>query len=76
MFYWDQKRSRWQKLSEQVELIRDTLVYAELVQELRGEGRSQMRSNALHIIDAIYLGGEDVSHFQMEERYITIYFFI
>lgn len=59
-----------------MELVRDTLLYGELVQELRGEGRSQKRSTALHIIDAIVLGGVDVSQLHLKERlavYITFY---
>lgn len=49
-------------------MARDSLVYAELVQELRGEGRSQKRSYALHIIDAVCLGGIDVSQLHLKER--------
>ena len=68
VFRWESSRSRWQKVSEKIELARDTLIYGELVSELKGEGRSQKRSHALHIIDAIYLGGIDVSHFHLKDR--------
>ena len=68
VFRWDISKSRWQKVMESIELARDTLVYAELVQELRGEGRSQKRSYALHIIDAVCLGGVDVSQLHLKER--------
>merc|ERR1740128_82100 len=69
VFRWEASRSRWQKVTEKIELARDTLVYGELVQELKGEGRSQKRSYALHIIDAIYLGGVDVSQLHLKERH-------
>ena len=49
-------------------MARDSLIYAELVQELRGEGRSQKRSHSLHIIDAVCLGGVDVSQLHIKER--------
>jgi cap1 methyltransferase len=68
VFRWEITKSRWQKVMESIELARDTLVYAELVQELRGEGRSQKRSYALHIIDAVCLGGVDVSQLHLKER--------
>ena len=72
VFRWDVSKSRWQKVIEKIELARDTLVYAELVQELQGEGRSQKRSYALHIIDAMYLGGIDVSQLHLKERLLFI----
>lgn len=53
---------------ENVELVRDTLVFGELVLEMRGEARSQKRSHAFHIIDAIVLGGVDVSELNIQER--------
>ncbi|XP_032792891.2 cap-specific mRNA (nucleoside-2'-O-)-methyltransferase 1 [Daphnia magna] len=68
VFRWDATKCRWHKLIEHVELARDTLIYGELIQELRGEGRSQKRSLALHVIDAVFLGGVDVSQFHMKER--------
>lgn len=68
VFRWDAPKSRWLKMVENIEMPRDTLIYGELVQELRGQGRSQMRSHALHIIDAIYLGGVDVSQLHLNER--------
>jgi len=51
-----------------IELVRDTLFYGEMIQELRGEGRSQKRSHTLHIIDAVYLGGVDISQLHLKER--------
>ena len=68
VFRWDISKCRWLKLTENVELVRDTLIYGELIQELRGEGRSQKRSSALHIVDAVILGGVDVSKLHLKER--------
>jgi hypothetical protein len=56
-----------------LELVRDTLFYGEMIQELRGEGRSQKRSYTLHIIDAVYLGGVDISQLHIKERLICFY---
>lgn len=51
-----------------LELSAGTLVYGELVQECVGEGRSQRKLNAFHIIDAVTLGDEDVSSKHYTER--------
>lgn len=59
----------WVALPElHVELAPNTLVYAEVVRELAGEGRSQTCTHALHIIDAIRLGGIDVRAKPLRER--------
>lgn len=59
----------WQALPElHVEITPNTLVYAEVVRELAGEGRSQTVTHALHIIDAIKLGGVDVRNRSLRER--------
>ncbi|KDR15308.1 cap-specific mRNA (nucleoside-2'-O-)-methyltransferase 1 [Zootermopsis nevadensis] len=52
--------NRWLKV-DHLELSPDTLLYGEIVMELRGEGRSQCKFTTLHIIDAIFLGGIDIS---------------
>lgn len=65
-FVWDvgrgsDKSGRWQKLEQPViELPRDTLLQAEIVQEVRGEGKAQRKSLALHITDVLLLCGEDM----------------
>ncbi|XP_069684844.1 cap-specific mRNA (nucleoside-2'-O-)-methyltransferase 1 [Periplaneta americana] len=53
--------SRWYKIEESLELSPDTLLYGEIVKELKGEGKSQRKVTTLHIIDAVYLGGMDIS---------------
>jgi cap1 methyltransferase len=60
---------RWLKI-DHLELSPDTLLYGEIVMELRGEGRSQCKFTTLHIIDAIFLGGIDISGEHLTLRYI------
>ncbi|XP_062871033.1 cap-specific mRNA (nucleoside-2'-O-)-methyltransferase 1 [Trichomycterus rosablanca] len=75
---WDGKTPvRWRKLENfKLELPRDTLLSAEIVQELKGEGKAQRRINAVHILDALVLNGTDVrqQHFnqriQMAEKFV------
>lgn len=45
-----------------------TLIYGEIVKEYRGEGNTQIHTKALHIIDAMILGGRDISHLHLTER--------
>lgn len=44
------------------------MIYGELVQEVQGEYKSQVKKTSFHIIDAISLGEEDVSHLHYTER--------
>lgn len=54
--------------SSNLELSPGTMVYGELVHEFIGEGRSQRKFNAFHIIDALTLGDEDISSKHYTER--------
>ncbi|KAJ2949161.1 hypothetical protein O0L34_g6102 [Tuta absoluta] len=45
-----------------------TLIYGEVVKEYRGQGNNQIYSKALHVIDAMVLGGVDISHLPLTER--------
>ncbi|KAF9421128.1 hypothetical protein HW555_002840 [Spodoptera exigua] len=45
-----------------------TLIYGEVVKEYRGQGNNQIYSKALHIIDALMLGGIDISGDSLTER--------
>lgn len=65
---------RWTKAKgwSRENLIRlpvNTLIIAERVKEYTKEGRCQMHSRALHIIDAYCLGGIPVFHEPLPERY-------
>lgn len=51
-----------------IELPRDTLVYAEIVTELSGQGRAQTSIKAFHIIDGMVLGGENIRAQPLRKR--------
>lgn len=74
VYKWDGKPNyrssiRWHKLENfNLELPRDTLIEVEIVQELRGEGKGQRRAAAVHIVDAVILGGKDVRSKHYHER--------
>ncbi|KAG1683248.1 PiggyBac transposable element-derived protein 4 [Nymphon striatum] len=59
---------KWKKLEMTLELPKDTVLYAEIVNELQGEGRAQKKVKALHILDALFLGGKDIRHLDFVER--------
>ncbi|GBM25579.1 Cap-specific mRNA (nucleoside-2'-O-)-methyltransferase 1, partial [Araneus ventricosus] len=67
IYQYDPNSSKWLKLEPVLELPANTLFYGELIQELKGESRAQRRISALHIIDAIFLGGNDVRAFHFEK---------
>ncbi|XP_015110560.1 cap-specific mRNA (nucleoside-2'-O-)-methyltransferase 1 [Diachasma alloeum] len=64
-------KDTWEWASN-IELPPDTFVYAEVVEEMRGQSKNIRRTEALHIIDAYLLGGEDVSQKSLPERYALI----
>lgn len=51
-----------------VQIPANTLFYGEIVKELTGEGAGQTMVYALHIIDGIVLGGEDIRNYSLERR--------
>lgn len=65
----DQFDPAWKRLDKMnLELPRFTLLDAELVFELKGDGRGQRRVMAVHILDVHYLGGEYVGDKPFSER--------
>ncbi|XP_053685471.1 cap-specific mRNA (nucleoside-2'-O-)-methyltransferase 1 [Sabethes cyaneus] len=59
----------WTALKDvHLELPAKTLIYGEIVNELHGEGRSQITIQAFHIIDGIILGGVDIRKWSLVER--------
>ncbi len=61
----------WEKVDEQktkFELPSGTIIYAEQVNEVRGEGRSSRRVAAMHVIDAVFVGGEDLTKLDIKAR--------
>ncbi|KAK2554252.1 Cap-specific mRNA (nucleoside-2'-O-)-methyltransferase 1 [Acropora cervicornis] len=77
IYKWDGKpnylsSTRWRKLENfYLELPRDTLIEVEIIQELRGEGKGQRKAIAVHIVDAVILGGKDVRNLHYHERYCS-----
>lgn len=60
---------KWNQVTElKVELSPGTLILGETLQEHQGEGRSQQRVRALHIVDAFFLGGKDLRNIHLKER--------
>lgn len=51
-----------------VQIPAKTLFYGEIVKELTGEGAAQTMVYALHIIDGIVLGGQDIRNYSLERR--------
>jgi cap1 methyltransferase len=62
------KTGSWTSSSQRIELPADTLIYAEIVKELQGEGKKQTSIYALHIIDGISLGGIDIRKKSLSDR--------
>lgn len=52
-----------------LELSPGTMVYGELVKEVGGENKSQVKKMAFHIVDAFSLGDEDIRHLHYSERF-------
>ncbi|XP_055682502.1 cap-specific mRNA (nucleoside-2'-O-)-methyltransferase 1 [Lutzomyia longipalpis] len=63
-------KGTWEHLPKGVlvEMSPKTLIYGEIVQEHKGEDRSQRTTFALHIIDGLFLDGEDIRKFPLLER--------
>ncbi|XP_033102913.1 cap-specific mRNA (nucleoside-2'-O-)-methyltransferase 1-like [Anneissia japonica] len=61
--------NKWTKFENcNLKLPGDTLFEAEVVQELKGEGSGQRRITAIHIIDCMWLAGQDVRQKHFTER--------
>lgn len=78
VFQWDgQENTRWQQVNcVRIELPADTLIEAEFVQELKGEGNGQRRIWAVHCIDAFVLGGVNVQDLHYIERLDKLKLFV
>ena len=74
----EQGNMSWKRVEDQLrfELAPNTLLYAEVVKEFRGEGKSQRRVVAVQVIDGIMLGGEDISSLHFMERHAQLKMFL
>ncbi|CAG4971708.1 unnamed protein product [Colias eurytheme] len=61
--------TNWKIVADlQITLPANTLLYGEIVKEFRGQGSKQMHTKALHVIDALILGGKDISYLPLSDR--------
>ncbi|XP_002738079.1 cap-specific mRNA (nucleoside-2'-O-)-methyltransferase 1-like [Saccoglossus kowalevskii] len=71
VYKWDGNiSSRWTKLIDTIslEIPKNSLIEAEITQELKGEGRGQRKIQSVHILDVMCLGGEDLRNLHFNER--------
>ncbi|KZC07705.1 PREDICTED: cap-specific mRNA (nucleoside-2'-O-)-methyltransferase 1 [Dufourea novaeangliae] len=63
-------KGSWAKVDDiKIELPPDTLLYGETVYEMTRENKYQRKLQALHIIDAFFLGTEDISRKSLKDRH-------
>ena len=60
-------KGTWERV-DNIILPADTLIYAETVMEFRKFGRHQRKAERLHILDAFFLGDEDISKSYLLDR--------
>ncbi|KXJ70326.1 cap-specific mRNA (nucleoside-2'-O-)-methyltransferase 1 [Aedes albopictus] len=71
VFYYDRERSGWTQIKEfQIVLSPRTVLYGEIVEEISAKDKKQKIVHALHIIDAILLGGLEVRGLPLDKRNI------
>jgi len=58
----------WKQITENLELMNNTLVYADLVDEIEIKEGKQIMWSGFHIIDALILGGTNVRDLPSNER--------
>ncbi|KAL9695645.1 hypothetical protein quinque_014930 [Culex quinquefasciatus] len=69
VFFYDKKKSEWRQIKEyQLILSPRTVLYGEIVEEIQVKNNRETRVYALHIIDAIVLGGVDVRALPLAKR--------
>lgn len=51
----------WTQVNEKIELMNNTLVYADMVDEVKMNGAAQSITTGFHIIDALILGAQSMS---------------
>lgn len=70
VFRWEGRAvSSWMRVDTKLELPPNTLVYAELVVEHRGEHKAQRKLTTFHLIDGIVLNGKDIRNLHIVERH-------
>lgn len=59
---------KWEPIDCTVDISPNTIFFGEILSELIGEGRSQNKQTAIHIIDGLVLGGHDIRKLPLKER--------
>ena len=67
-YFYNRSSNRWQRVNEKFDLPAQTLIYAEAVQECRGEAKGMRKCPSLHVIDAVYVAGEDWRNHDLKTR--------
>ena len=67
-YFYNRINNRWQRVNEKFDLPAQTLIYAEAVQECRGEAKGMRKCPSLHVIDAMYVAGEDWRNHDLKTR--------
>ncbi|XP_013416099.1 cap-specific mRNA (nucleoside-2'-O-)-methyltransferase 1 [Lingula anatina] len=77
IYKWDGRpETPWRKLEEiKLELPKDTLLEGELVQELKGEGKGQRKLMTFHVLDAMFICGDDIrqEHFNVRIEKLRLF---
>ena len=70
VYKWDLDHpTKWTRVEElKIEIPRDSILDVEFVEEMRGEGKGLRKVMALHIFDALFLGGTDIRRFHFMDR--------
>uniref|UniRef100_A0A069DZH7 Cap-specific mRNA (nucleoside-2'-O-)-methyltransferase 1 n=1 Tax=Panstrongylus megistus TaxID=65343 RepID=A0A069DZH7_9HEMI len=69
IFRWNPNGNHWTRENQfKAELSPGTILYGEMVPELIGEGRSQKKRFALHVVDAIALGYQNIAKMHYKDR--------
>ena len=68
-YFYNRNSNRWQRVNDmKFDLPAQTLIYAEAVQECRGEAKGMRKCPSLHVIDAVYVAGEDWRNHDLKAR--------
>jgi len=69
IYHFDTSSNQWKIVKlDKLKLPEDTCLYGEITSEFKGEGTSQKKIPAFHIIDSCILGGVNLCRRSLEER--------
>nr|XP_039259182.1 cap-specific mRNA (nucleoside-2'-O-)-methyltransferase 1-like [Styela clava] len=77
IYEWHYTAGRWVACPDiNCQIPRNSILEVDMVQEMRGEGKGQRKSLAVHVVDAIALSGEDISRKHYTERMNDVRLFV